>query len=97
MSECVCVREALLERESDHEGSLVGQLAERERRADVVRGRLLEPSRPRLVPARPKVCTSHVREPLHFLTRADVVRGRLLSRCVSRLCYLFHSNFIVIS
>jgi len=27
----------------------------------------LKPSRPRLVPARPNVCTSHVREPLCFM------------------------------
>jgi len=29
----------------------------------------LRPSRPRLVPVRPKVCTSHVREPLRFPKR----------------------------
>ena len=42
----------------------------------------LRPSRPRLVPARPKVYTGHVRQPLRFPKRAgrDGSRARTRSR-----------------
>jgi len=64
----------------------------------------LKLSRPRLVPARPKVCTSHVREPLRFyiyikrMTTADSAGRSVpggLPR-VARLCRLPPPGFVLI-
>ena len=55
--ESVCVRECV---RCHDDACLVSNLEEARHDGE------LKPSRPRLVPARPKVCTSHVREPFRF-------------------------------
>ena len=79
---CVCVRARLRERETDREteretdregkrppGRRTPPSGPRRKTAPTLSCTRLqpEPSRPRLVPARPNVCTRHVLEPLHFL------------------------------
>ena len=53
-------------------------------------------SRPRLVPARPKVCTRHVRKPLRFPKQSVLKPGvsARLEKAISRETELFADNLV---